>query len=190
MNFVRDVARSLERTLGISSADDLDLRRTDVAAVSHALGELGRLQSELSRAAPSVEASDVQKARFTATWTLAHSADARHNTRAIQMLESNGRGEAESVERRAERWRDDFGEAATDRDLHYLRAVAHYNGRDYEKARAAAFDALRCDPECRQAADVREAAEEALARDGLVAAGEIAAVGLAVIGAAAATSKR
>ena len=203
MEYLRDVASAVERAVTgeSSSSVSIALPACDVAAVSEAIGEYGRIL----RASEDVVARGgddgretieraLRAARFRVTWALAHAETRAHNERAVQMLSrgaTNGAARAtsdqvEDDEDDERRWRREYGDENMPlRDGYYLLAVALYNLRDYEKARAAAFRALRLDPECRQAAALREASEEELARDGLVGAGALAAAGLAILGAAA-----
>lgn len=195
---LRDVASAVERAVTgeSSSSASISLPACDVAAVSEAIGEYGRIL----RASEDVVARggddgretierELRAARFRVTWALAHAQTRAHNERAVQMLSrgaTNGATSGEDDEDDERRWRREYGdENMPPRDGYYLLAVALYNSRDYEKARTAAFRALRLDPECRQAAALREASEEQLARDGLVGAGALAAAGLAILGAAA-----
>jgi fission 1 protein len=187
MDTLRRVADSIERiVLGDASSSSAStsfaLPRTDVHVVSEAI----RLYGETMRAHENGRASDedVRAARFRMVWALAHAEEKRYNARAVQILTAWEEAEGE------EAWKEAFGESATRRDGYFLSACAKFHVKDFEGARERAFAALREDPECRQAAALREAAENALMRDGLIGAGALAATGLAVIGAAALASKR
>lgn len=187
MDTLRRVADSIERiVLGDASSSSAStsfaLPRTDVHVVSEAI----RLYGETMRAHENGRASDedVRAARFRMVWALAHAEEKRYNARAVQILTACEEAEGE------EAWKEAFGESATRRDGYFLSACAKFHVKDFEGARESAFAALREDPECRQAAALREAAENALMRDGLIGAGALAATGLAVIGAAALASKR
>ena len=191
MDFLRDVANTVERAVTGASPRALDLPQCDVAFVSETIAEYGRILARskdvVVRDADRATDAEVRRARFNMVWALCHSGVEDQLRRGTQMLErgaSNG-ANAETTTLEA-RWRVEFGDAMEVRDGHYLRSVAYYGMKDYERAREAAFAALKCDPECRQAAALREASEEALARDGLVGAGAIAAAGLAILGATAA----
>ena len=105
-------------------------------------------------------------ARFRLAWALAHSKAAGHATRAIELLRD-----------RTYEW----GDAVLPRDRRYITAVAHFNEGDYLSAKEAATDALRHDRECRQAEALKTAAEEKIARDGVIGVGAVS-VGAAVIG--------
>lgn len=192
---LRDVASAVERAVtgeSSSSSASISLPACDIAAVSEAIGEYGRIlrasEDVVHDGRETIE-RELRAARFRVTWALAHAQTRAHNERAVQMLSrgaTNGATSGEEDEDDERRWRREYGdENMPPRDGYYLLAVALYNSRDYEKARNAAFRALRLDPECRQAAALREASEEQLARDGLVGAGALAAAGLAILGAAA-----
>ena len=182
MNILRDAAKSIECAItGEPVAEDaLTLPTADLALVSHAIAEYGRiLCASQSLGGADVDGevtAEVTDARFKMVWALAHATNTKHNERAIQILEDP------SVT---------FGESMNARDRAYLRAVAYYNSHDFDKAREAAYDAIKIDAECRQAHALRQAAEAALVRDGMVGVGLLSAAALAT-GAAllAAGSKR
>jgi len=186
MNILRDAAKTIECAItGEPVAEDaLTLPTADLALVSHAIAEYGRIlcaSQSLGGAGDAGDAGDasaaeVHDARFKMVWALAHASNVKHNERAVQILEDK------SME---------FGESMNARDRAYLRAVAYYNSQDYDKAREAAYDAIGIDAECRQAHALRQAAEAALMRDGMVGVGLLSAAALAT-GAAllASASKR
>ena len=116
-------------------------------------------------------------ARFRLAWALAHSKREGDAARAVELLRDGTY---------------DWGEAVKPRDRKYISAVAHFNEGDFLSARADAEAALRLDSGCRQADALRLAAEDAIARDGLIGLGAVG-VGAAVLGGivtALATSKR
>jgi fission 1 protein len=187
MDALRRVADSIERIVlgnasSSSSSSSFALPQTDVDVVSDAVREYGETMSAHKNGRATDE--DVRAARFRMVWALAHAKEKRYNARAVQILTACVEAEREDG------WKEAFGESATQRDGYFLLACAKFNLKDFEGARESAFAALREDPECRQAAALREAAESALMRDGLIGAGALAATGLAVIGAAALASKR
>lgn len=186
MDTLRRVADSIERiVLGDASAStSFALPRTDVQVVSEAIRCYGETMAMRAHENGRASDEDVRAARFRMVWALAHAEEKRYNARAVQILTACEEAEGEDG------WKEAFGESATPRDGYFLLACAKYNVKDFEGARESAFAALRLDPECRQAAALREAAENALMRDGLIGAGALAATGLAVIGAAALASKR
>lgn len=67
------------------------------------------------------------------------------------------------------------------RDRQYIAAVAHFNDGDYLAARDAANQALRIDAGCRQAEQLKVAAEDKIAKDGLIGIGAVG-LGAAVLG--------
>jgi len=167
MNVLRDAARSIECAItGVPVAEDaLTLPIADLATVSESIAEYGRILCDSKSGASSAPTeTDVSAALFRMVWALAHSTNGKHNERAVQILEDEGAA---------------LGTACDARDRAYLRAVAHYNAQDYDKAREAAYEAISIDAECRQAHALRQAAEAALMRDGLVGVGLLSAAALA-----------
>ena len=172
MEYLRDVASAVERAVTgeSSSSVSIALPARDVAAVSEAIGEYGRIL----RASEDVVARggddgretierELRAARFRVTWALAHAEIARaHNERAVQMLSrgaTNGAARAtsdqvEDDEDDERRWRREYGDENMPlRDGYYLLAVALYNLRGLRKgARGGVSRVTRLDPECRQAA--------------------------------------
>ena len=105
-------------------------------------------------------------ARFRLAWALAHSKRSGDAARAVALLQDGSHC---------------WGDKIQARDRHYIAAVAHFNDGDYLAARAAADEALRVDAGCRQAETLKAAAEDKIAKDGLIGIGAVG-VGAAVIG--------
>ncbi|EEH58110.1 uncharacterized protein MICPUCDRAFT_57361 [Micromonas pusilla CCMP1545] len=154
-------------TKGVKEITDLftstgpDLPETDMEMCL----EADRAYAEVAASSSSDRAAQ-DTARFRLAWALAHSKAAGHATRAIELLRD-----------RTYEW----GDAVLPRDRRYITAVAHFNEGDYLSAKEAATDALRHDRECRQAEALKTAAEEKIARDGVIGVGAVS-VGAAVIG--------
>eukprot|EP00241_Pyramimonas_parkeae_P008319 CAMPEP_0114268206 /NCGR_PEP_ID=MMETSP0058-20121206/25803_1 /TAXON_ID=36894 /ORGANISM="Pyramimonas parkeae, CCMP726" /LENGTH=146 /DNA_ID=CAMNT_0001386305 /DNA_START=410 /DNA_END=851 /DNA_ORIENTATION=- len=104
-------------------------------------------------------------ASFQLAWALAHSHSSADVELAIRMLEDPRT----------------LGNKAPTREYHYTLAAAHYRLNDYLACRSAVNKALEISPSCHQSLELRDAAVEAIARDGLIGLGVIAG-GVAVVG--------
>ena len=152
-------------------APSLTLTIADADMVSDADAEYSKMCCESSNAAAdSFDGDALDQSRFRLLWALSHSGRPGDNSRALHLLSD------ESI-----RW----GAGVSTRDRRYLAAVAAYNAGDYLRARELASATLAADPECRQAASIKTASEDRIAKDGLVGLGLVGA-GIAIIGGIAA----
>mmetsp|Transcript_37773 Transcript_37773/g.52451 ORF Transcript_37773/g.52451 Transcript_37773/m.52451 type:complete len:154 (+) Transcript_37773:64-525(+) len=126
-----------------------------------------RLESyaEKERRGETVSLEELTSAQFQLAWALAHSPTPADVSLAIRMLKDLKDPRKESM-----------------RDYHYILAVAKFRSGDHFGCRSSANDALKVAPSCRQSAALRDAAVEAIARDGLIGLGVIASGAVVVVG--------
>mmetsp|Transcript_29658 Transcript_29658/g.64741 ORF Transcript_29658/g.64741 Transcript_29658/m.64741 type:complete len:152 (-) Transcript_29658:323-778(-) len=147
-----------------------ELPWTDSATIE----ECEKIVDKLQRAAGGANTEELQSARFQLAWALAHSKIPADVDLAIKTLEDP-------------RASSDF---PRNREYYYTLAVAQYRSHQYINCRASATKALELAPSCHQSAVLRDAALEAIARDGMIGLGVIGGIGVAVLGGIMASMSR
>lgn len=107
--------------------------------------------------------AELAAAKLRLVWALAHSQQSKHNARAVDMAdEMLAQSQAP----------DDV----TTREVEYIKAVALYRLKRYVKCRQQCAAILQIQPESRQVVTLKEAAEEALIREGMIGVGILGGV--------------
>mmetsp|Transcript_26288 Transcript_26288/g.44006 ORF Transcript_26288/g.44006 Transcript_26288/m.44006 type:complete len:150 (+) Transcript_26288:264-713(+) len=142
---------------------------TDSATIE----ECEKIVDKLQRAADGAVTEELQEARFQLLWALAHSTKSADVQLAVTMLTEPPTS----------------NELPRTREYYYTLAVAQYRSHHYMDSRVTVTKALELAPSCHQCAALRDAALEAIAKDGMIGLGVIAG-GLAILGGILASSRR